>query len=149
MSSPYPEPIAELVVQDVIASLEQVPTLIVEREKQGGNAPARNGLCVVYAGDPVPEFEKAPCGHDEYVLPVEMLVVAIESELSGVSVSQRLYGHAADIRRQLMQDRHRGGFAVNTEFRTDDRLNTAESPASVVVKAWIRFRTKFADPYSL
>jgi hypothetical protein len=48
-----------------------------------------------------------------------------------------------------MEDRNRGGFAVNTEFRTDDQLNTTESPASVLVKAWVRFRTAYGNPYAL
>lgn len=149
MSSPYPEPIADLIVQDVQATLEQVPTLTVEREKQGGNSPARNGLCTVFGGDPVPQFDRGPCMHDEYVMEVGILVTAIESETSGVSLPQRLYAYAADVRKALVADIHRGGFAVNTEFEARDELNTETKPAGVMVKARVRFRTAYGDPYSL
>lgn len=149
MPSPFPEPISEMVVQNVEEALATVPDFTVEREQKGGNPRSRHGLCVVMVGDPIPEFANGPCMFDEYVLPIGINIQAIESERSGVTVGQRLYGFAALARRALMADIHRGGFAVLTEFEESDKLFTQASPASVLVTVKVRYRTPYGDPYSL
>lgn len=151
---PVAFPIDELILQEVIETLSTISTdagflndLIVEDQKQGGNAPLRDGLVVVAAGAPEPQ-PNPPLGFKEYLLPIGIVGYVIESEASEPAVLRgRLYSVAADIHRALEADVHRGEQAVNTEFPDKDEIDLAGSPPSVIVWAKVRFRTRYANPY--
>lgn len=144
-------PIAELIVQNVVTTLGGVTTgngyqntLAVEREKQPFNSPA-NRLAVVMKGELQPQ-NNSPLGLDEYVLPLGIVFYVIQSESNEAAITQSLYSIAADIHKVLMVDVHRGGYAVNTEFESDD-IFSSSSPKSGAVTAKIRFRTLRGNPY--
>jgi hypothetical protein len=157
MSQPNPPvafSIAELIYQNVVDVLSRISThagylndLIVEEQRQGGTGPLRDGLVVVACGDPVPQPD-APLMHDEFLLPVGLCAHVIEPEASDPRVLRgRLGSVAADIRRALTEDLHRGGYAVNTEFPDKDEFNLAGAPPTVIVWPHVRFRTLYNDPY--
>ncbi len=155
MSSPAVAfPIDELILQEVVETLSTISTdsgylndLIVEEQKQGGNAPLRNNLVVVAAGTPEPQ-PKPPLGFKEYLLQIGICGYVIESEGADPAVLRgRLYSIAADVHRALESDVHRGQKAVNTEFPDKDEISLTGSPASVIVWAKVRFRTRYANPY--
>lgn len=147
------DPITERILANIVETLSQVRQasgyyndLIVEREQQDGNSP-RDNLVVVMLGDPQPS-KVAPMGFDEFLMPVGILYYAIESQSSPVMISTRLQRGAADIRKALAQDLHRGGLAINTEMNVEkDDYFASASPYSVIVKPFIRFRTLWNNPY--
>lgn len=147
------DPISERIVQEIVDTLSQVrqasgffTDLIVERENQEGNSP-RDNLVVVCLGD-LQSQKISPMGFDEFLMPVGLIYYAIEPTDSAISISQRLQRGAADIRKALAADLHRGGLAINTEMNlhADDYFASA-SPYSVLIKPMIRFRTLWNNPY--
>lgn len=150
--TPVSVPISEKIVQNVLEVLAGVSTaagyqsdLLVERlDTANGNSP-RDGLCVVGAAEPIPQ-DNAPLMHHEFLLTLGVRVYAIESEASGLTTDARLAALAADVRRALTRDLHRGGYAVNTEFPDKDELHV-QPPASVIVWPKVRYRTLYNDPY--
>jgi hypothetical protein len=145
-------PISEQIMENVVATLATVTLvggydndLTVIRPVQRPDS-ITDGMCVVGAGDPIPANDP-PCGFDEFVLPVGVTVFCIEDENSPTPIQTRLYSIAADVRRALKRDVHRGGLAVLTEFDVKDELHELNAPPAVVVYANVRFRTLYADPY--
>jgi hypothetical protein len=148
-----PYPISDLILQNVEDTLRTVRVVsgyncnfIVERESQTGNSP-RDQLAVVYPGDPDP-LPAPALGHDEYHFPVGVRCYAIKSESSSTPIDRALLLMAADARKALRQDLHRGGYALNTLFNAKDELLLSESPKSVLVMVTIHYRTLWDDPYN-
>jgi len=146
-------PIDELIVQNVVSTLKKCTlnagyhfNLIVERENQRGNSP-RQGLVVVMAGDPIPQ-PSPPLLHDEFRIPIGMQGFVMESEVSGRDIETQLRFMAADIRRALRADLHRGALAVNTHFEAADQFFLEASPKHVLVTVMPQYRTLYNDPYN-
>lgn len=146
-------PISDLILQNVEDTLRTVRTvsgyncdLIVERASQTGNSP-RDQLAVVYPGGGIP-LPNPAVGHDEYHLPVDIRCFAIKSETSSTPIDRALLLMAADVRKALRQDLHRGGYALNTLFNEKDELQLSDSPKSVLVLVTIHYRTLWDDPYN-
>jgi hypothetical protein len=146
-------PIADLILKNVEDTLRTVKKLsgyncdfTVEREKQTGNSP-RDQLAVVYPDPPVP-LENPALGHDEYDFPVGVRCYAIKSETSATPIDRALMLMAADVRKALRQDLHRGGYALNTKFPAKDEFLISESPKSILVMVTVHYRTLWDDPYT-
>lgn len=146
-------PIADYILQDVENTLRQVQKVsgyncnfTVERESQTGNSP-RDQLVVVYPGEPEP-LENPALGHDEYNFPIGIRCYAIKSEMSATPIDRAMMLMAADVRKSLRRDLHRGGYALNTRFNAKDEYLVAESPKSVLVMVTVHYRTLWDDPYN-
>lgn len=147
------DPISERIVCNVVETLSAVRQsagffhdFIVERELQDGNSP-RDNLVVVMVGDPKPSGS-APMGHSEWLLPIGIIFYAIESQTSATAIATRLQRGAADVRKALAADLHRGGLAANTELDVfPDNYNKSMSPYSVLITPQIRFRHLWNNPY--
>jgi hypothetical protein len=147
-----PEPIAELIVQEVKSTLAGITTADgfnftarVEREEGEGTVIV-DGRVVVQTGDPIWQ-DNSPLGLDEYILPIGVTCYANTPASSTQDRATKLVRMAADVRKKLMADRHRLSRACNTEFPEKDDFNAADSPASVQVIVHVRFRTLRDNPY--
>lgn len=147
--------ILEQIITDIVDTLSDVTIvggyyhdLEVEVGDGTGTVP-RDSLVRVVVGDPIP-LENSAHGFDEFHLPVGLAFYAIEGEGSAVPISTRLAQGAADIRKALAVDLHRGGFAINTLLtREKDDYQTEVQPAYVLIKPFIHFRTLYNNPSSL
>lgn len=148
-----PESILELAAADVADSLESITTgagysvnADVVRESKEGDSPADNRF-VVRVGDPAPK-PNAPYGFDEYLVPVEVTAYHLPLNEDETPVATILARRAADVRKSLMVDPHRGGYAVHTQFTTRDEFNTQAPPFFVKVVAYLWVRTRLGNPYA-
>lgn len=148
-------PIAELAVQDALAALAGVTTAngytfdadVEARDVRDGNPPA-DGLVVVEAGDPAPFPGSSPCGLEELYQPVVVTCHHCPADADPTRVTATLARMAADVRRCLSADAHRGGYAVNTEFKLRDDFRTDAAPFTVTVTAFLRVRHVRGNPYA-
>lgn len=147
--------IFEQILDNMVETLSRVRLVdgyfndfIAVREEQFGNSP-RDGLVVVVAGDPIPE--PPPFGFEQFLRPVGVICYAIEPEDSVRNISTRLESMAADVRKALSIDLHRGGNAMNTKLdiaQARDEFFKTESPYSVLVKPHIQYRHLRGNPYA-
>jgi hypothetical protein len=87
-----------------------------------------------------------PLGLDEYTLPVGITVYDCQADSTTTSVMQRLASKAADVRKALMVDVHRGNQVINLAF-DPDRYYPDENPRSVLITVNCIFRTLYGNPY--
>lgn len=151
MPTPTFEPIADRIVDDVVAALANMSLAsgfqadyIVTRERPDGISP-RDGLICVVEGDPEPT-PSPPLGLDEYDMAVAIVVFALKPDDRQTPITTWLRRYAADVRRKLGEDRHRGGLAVNTTFAQRDELDVDPVPM-VLITPSILFRTLMDNPY--
>lgn len=146
------DPIDERIIQNVVETLEQMSQAsgfaadyTVTRDKPNGVTP-RDGLICVVGRDPVPT-DVQPVGLDQYELPVMCVVFAVRTDANETTIKTWLRRYAADIRRKLGQDLHRGGLAANTRFMTKDTIMAGAGPAAAIVTASVQYRTRWDNPY--
>ncbi len=155
-TAPVAYSIAELLIMDVVETLAEISThsgylndLQVEVKKQGGNPPIRDGLVIVDAGDPKPlPTDQNPLGFHRFLMTVGVCGYLTESESSDPRVLRgRLSSVAADIRRALSEDLHRGRYAKAnyTDFPDPDEFDI--QGGMVIVWPRICFDTLFNNPY--
>ena len=150
-----PTAVVELIAQNIVTALQGVTitagytnTLTVERRKPHGNDPIRNGLAVLFQGDP-DESQGEPTQRKEWVQPFHVLLCAIEPENSEVSIDARLNSLRADVEKALMASPNRGGYAVDTTIRAPHIATNAHGDAQgVVVNFDVKYRTSYTDPYT-
>jgi len=147
-------PIQEQIIQNIEETLCRISsiggfdnTLIVEREKKGGNEPLRNGLTVIMAGN-CKYTDVQPVGFERKIIPVGICIYVIDVEGSDQPMDRLLYWMASDVRKALLRDVYRGDTAENTTFDTEDKIFTEGSPASILITCHCQFRHRQGDPYN-
>lgn len=147
-------PYDEYILQDVVATVARInPTAgfsvtisDVEREKVGQNTP-KHLRAVVAAGQPALQSD-SPLGHDDFRMPIGIRVWILQSETTDTPIAQTLYTVAADVRKTLGFDLHRGGYAIHTIFQ-DDRFEQDGAVYSAIVTVEVWFRTLRNQPYTV
>lgn len=162
-------PIDEMIVQNVIAVIGAVRAGSTYASTLKAKAPAQSsegdvithGLAIV-THDGVVRGSGLVAGHDVNVLHLGVTVYAVLSETyPDGTVRKRLSQFAADVKKALLVDRDRGGYAINTRFAMTanasrqapddpqpDEFNELESPPSVTVHVSIDYWTRWDDPYT-
>jgi hypothetical protein len=146
-----PAPIYDRIIKHIVGTLAGVTTglgfqntLICVRDTDAGQSPSE-GLAVVIGGNPI-SADLPPLGLDEYRLPVGITVYDCQADSTTTSVMQRLASKAADVRKALMVDVHRGNQVINLDF-DPDRYYPTENPRSVLITVNCIFRTLYGNPY--
>lgn len=144
-------PVAEQVVRDVIASVEQVTaangrayTLTVERAKQAGNNPDHL-KAIVHEDDPeeVADSDTA-CGFKYWTVRLAVQVYIFDSD----NFHQIKNVVRGDVENALTADRFRGGWATNTEVRPPETFTDANDASGVIVHLECKFRHLEDNTYS-
>lgn len=155
-------PIEELIVQNVVTTLNAVTTGATYANTLTAKAPEQvseadspaNGLVIV--GSLGCEESPLPVtGKQRYILNLDLVAYAVvsESQVQG-TVRKRLAQLATDIKKALLVDRYRGVYGHNTRFvgrgnGTDTEYDELASPPFVTVHVAIDFQTAYGNPYSL
>jgi len=120
-------------------------TLAIFEEEQEPASP-RDKDVVVLKGDTIQQ-EKAPCGFDEFLLPVGIVAYAIQSEQATTPIRTPLSSYAADIRKSLgVEQLDEGRQFINIEWPEPDQYFTEAAPASVQLVPHFRYRTLRNNP---
>jgi hypothetical protein len=147
--------IVELIAQNIATALATVTvangyanTLIVERRKPAGNAPVRDGLAVLFQGDPEAGSGQ-PLQRREWRQPFHVLLCATQADSESGNIDARLNSLRADVEKVLLAAPNRGGYAVDTELQPPHfATNTHGDVEAVVVTVEVTYRTAWNDPYT-
>jgi len=148
-----PEPIVELIAQNVATTLATVTTangyqynLAVERPHRRDQLPRlRDQLVIPYMGDPL--VQDGPLSKTQYQQPFFILFFAAVA--SGSQVETKVNRITADIIKALMVDRTRGGYAIDT--MAGEWAEFDDVPAGMdgrVVQIDVQYRVQQNNPYN-
>ncbi|HUU30781.1 MAG TPA: hypothetical protein VMY69_01620 [Phycisphaerae bacterium] len=84
----------------------------------------------------------------EWILPVHLMVFAIESDKSKIPIDRRLNRMRSDVEKKLREDPTRGGLAVDTRIRSPYAFPQNAQQTGVVCVVHVHFRTSEDDPYT-
>jgi hypothetical protein len=143
----YPFPIVEMIAQNLIETLAGVSesasfhvTLRPERAKIPASEPA-DLKAVLGQDDPAdPTEDNVAKTWDQ---PWQILIYVINSETSTLERDQRINLVWGDVCKKLMEDRTRGGLALDTKIAAPQYFAD-----SILINIVTPYETKFDDPFS-
>lgn len=155
--SPRP-PVLELITQDVVDTLSEIVAangasidLIVERPSPATGNRIRDGLALVVQGpNPTKVVDGVPVQYTQWDQPYEVYLHSLQSSQDTTPVDARLNRMLADVMREIVRDRTRGGLAIWTEINDPefDTLNVTANGGRVIATFTVTYRTMRDDPFT-
>lgn len=155
-------PVVEHIAQDIKAAINEIDTTdgysmnfeCVRPTRAGfeDEAAPRDGICVLIQGDPTEDEANSAHGNSPmkaWRQPWSCVAFVINDDDSTTPIDTRLNAAAADIQSKLMEDRARGGYALDTEIMPTVRFNEGSGATGIVVAVEVLYRTREDDPYTV
>lgn len=145
--------IIESIAANIKTTLDGVTTvggfdndLIVERQKTGKFVPQDQSVVIIQADT---SGSEQPQDHLQWSQIFEMYAYVLLDEQSSTPIDQRINSMRSDIEKVLMVDVHRGDKALDTNIISPDLFEHEHGDYNgIIVRAVVKYRTLFADPYS-
>lgn len=78
----------------------------------------------------------------------EISAIVISSDDASATIDTRLNQVDADIKKKLMADNTRGGYAIDTEIQASEKFTYNESFSGIIINVDVKYRIKIDDPYT-
>ena len=150
MSTPITEYIAEN-IKDAINAITETngfnQDLTAIRRKRTDFydvAPEDGKVLIMQVEDEKPE---QPVGVAEWLQKFLITAIVIDSDDVADSIETRTAEVRDDIRKKLVEDTTRGGYAIDTINGPAAPFDDGESFTGIVLEVDVHYRTQFADPY--
>ncbi|GAH27893.1 unnamed protein product, partial [marine sediment metagenome] len=115
---------------------------------EGAFVAPKDGVTMIVQDDPELAGDEELAGSPaklEWILPVHLMIFAIESDKSTVPIDRRLNRMRSDAEKKLREDPTRGGLAVDTRIRPPYAFPQSATQTGVVVVVHVHFRTSEDD----
>jgi len=160
------EPIIERIVEEIAARIDEITAAAgfhydleavrptrheIVSVAEGAYVAPKDGTTMVIQDDPELAEGEELAGSPaklEWILPVHLMIFAIESDDSRIPIDRRLNRMRSDVEKKLREDPTRGGLAVDTRIRSPYEFPQSAQQTGVVCVVNIHFRTSEDDPYA-
>ena len=149
-------PISEYIAVNIETAINAITTgngfnqdLVAVRRKRHDFAtvtPEDLKVLILQAGEE--EVEPEPVGAQEWIQIYELVALVIDSDTSSDSVETRMSKVRDDIRKKLLADHTRGGYAIDTVMRPATPFDDGEGFTGIIVEVAVYYRTDYDDPYT-
>lgn len=149
-------PILEYIASNIASTINGVTILkgynqdlVAVRPKRQDwyNEPAVDGKVLVVQDNDDPADEKF-LGTHSWNQPFLLICFVIDSDAATLSIDTRMNQVKSDIRKILMDDVTRGGYAIETMIGGSVKFDNGEGWSGVALEITVYYRTSEMDPYT-
>ena len=147
-------PITEYIAENIKTAINEITIangfnedLVAIRRKRIDfqDVAPENGKVLIMQGED--ERLQEPVGFAAWSQKYLIVAIVIDSDKATDSIETRMSKVRDDIRKKLVEDATRGGYAVDTINGPATPFDDGEGFTGIVLETDVHYRTQFADPY--